>query len=119
MDDFESCGECGYDHSYEPEEAHKWHINMIIAQGKLSPGDLLSDLIGNQQVYIYRWVPDYVDPFIRPGDYVLLDPEEGQHYGGRRAKRLTARVSSSLLEYRQNDEYQYRGLTSRRAYVDK
>lgn len=23
--DYEPCGECGYDHGYEYEEAHKWH----------------------------------------------------------------------------------------------
>lgn len=119
IEDYESCGECGYDHAYEYEEAHKWNIKMINAQGKLNPGDLLSDLIGKEQVYIYRWVPDYADPLIRPGDYVLLDPDEGRHYGCKRPKLLTARVSSTILEYRQNDEYQYLGLTVRRAHVDE
>lgn len=23
--DYEACGECGYDHAYEQEEAHAWH----------------------------------------------------------------------------------------------
>lgn len=24
--DYEACGECGYDHEYECEEAHAWHL---------------------------------------------------------------------------------------------
>jgi hypothetical protein len=23
--DYESCGECNFDHTYEPAESHKWH----------------------------------------------------------------------------------------------
>lgn len=23
--DYEACGQCGFDHAYEPNEAHKWH----------------------------------------------------------------------------------------------
>lgn len=23
--DYEACGECGFDHDYEYEQAHKWH----------------------------------------------------------------------------------------------
>jgi hypothetical protein len=23
--DYEACGNCGWDHNYEPEEAHAWH----------------------------------------------------------------------------------------------
>jgi len=23
--DYEACGDCGFDHSYEPAEAHEWH----------------------------------------------------------------------------------------------
>lgn len=26
-DDYEPCGDCGYDHSYEYTEAQKWHRN--------------------------------------------------------------------------------------------
>jgi len=26
--DYESCGECGYDHSYEYEEAHTIHMKI-------------------------------------------------------------------------------------------
>lgn len=25
--DYEPCGDCGYDHAYETEEARQWHIN--------------------------------------------------------------------------------------------
>lgn len=25
-DDYEECGDCGFDHSYEYPHAHKWHI---------------------------------------------------------------------------------------------
>jgi hypothetical protein len=25
VSDYETCGECGYDHAYEPEEANRWH----------------------------------------------------------------------------------------------
>jgi hypothetical protein len=25
-DDYESCGECGFDHDYEYEEAYTWHL---------------------------------------------------------------------------------------------
>jgi len=25
--DYEPCGDCGYDHEYEPEEAYEWHKN--------------------------------------------------------------------------------------------
>ena len=89
--------------------------NKVSAIGKLNPGDLLSDLIGDVYVYVYRWVPDYADNVIRPKDYVLLDPKEGQHYGGKRAKRLTARISSKFLEYRQGDEYHYVGGRPKRA----
>lgn len=91
---------------------------MIDARGQLAFGEFLSDLIGGQMVYVYRWVPDYAPASIRPGDYVLLDPDEGRHYGGRNAKRLTARVSAELLEYRQGNEYLYRGDVPRRARVD-
>lgn len=91
----------------------------IRAQGKLGPGELLSDLIGTESVYVYRWVPDYADDVIRPGDYILLDPDEGRHYGGRNGKRLTARVSSTLLEYQQGDEYIYIGERARRAGVSR
>lgn len=89
------------------------------AVGKLGPGELLSDLIGKENVYVYRWVPDYAEESIRLGDYVLLDPDEGRHYGGRNGKRLTARVSASLLEYRQGDEFIYKGERSRRAAVSR
>lgn len=90
---------------------------MIDARGELAFGDRLSELIGERMVYIYRWVPSYAESSIRSGDYVLLDPDEGRHYGGRNAKRLTARVSSRVLEYRQGNEYLYRG-ELRRAHVD-
>ncbi len=26
LDDYEACGDCGYDHEYEPEEAAQWHL---------------------------------------------------------------------------------------------
>lgn len=84
-------------------------VTIPTAVGTLAPGDLLSALIGDQNVYAHRWVPDYADPIVRPGDYVLLDPEEGRHYGGRNAKRLTIRVPANLLEYRQGEEYVFRG----------
>ncbi len=94
-------------------------INYVIAtyQGKLGPGDLLSSFVGKKTVYVYRWVPDYADPVIRPGDYVLLDPNEGRHYGGRKGKRLTARVSTNMLEYRQGDEFIFVGPSPRRAAI--
>jgi hypothetical protein len=25
--DYEACGECGYDHGYEPREASAWHLS--------------------------------------------------------------------------------------------
>jgi len=83
----------------------------------LATGQMLSDKLPGR-IYVYRWVPDYADPTIRPGDYVLLDPEEGRHYGGKKGKRLTARVDTRLLEYRQNDEFVFRGDSPKRAYVD-
>lgn len=89
------------------------------AQGRLGPGDRLSGLMGDVAVYVYRWVPDYADDVIRPGDHVLLDPEEGRHYGGPRGKRLTARVLARLLEYRQGDEYVYAGAGPRRAAASR
>lgn len=89
----------------------------ISAVGKLAAGELLSDLIGLEHVYVYRWVPDYAADEIRLGDYVLLEPEEGRHYGGPRGKLLTARVSAKLLEYRQGDEYKFVGERPRRAYA--
>ena len=64
-------------------------------------------------------INDIADDTIRPGDYVLLDPDEGRHYGGRNAKRLTARVSASLLEYRQGDEFIFVGDRVRRAAVSR
>jgi hypothetical protein len=94
-------------------------MKEMSAQGKLGPGELLSDLVGNKNVYVYRWVPDYADDAIRPGDYVLLDPDEGRHYGGRNGKRLTARVSASLLEYQQGDEFIFVGERVRRAAVSR
>ena len=89
---------------------------MISAVGKLGPGERLSDLIGPEAVYVYRWVPDYAGTEIRPGDYVLLDPEEGRHYGGPHGKRLIARVPAKLLEYRQGNEYKFVGERPKRAY---
>lgn len=83
--------------------------------GALAAGELLSKLIGKVSVYVYRWVPDYADSVIRPGDHVLLDPDEGQHYGGKRGRRLTALVPARDLEYRQGDEYAYRGAARRAA----
>ena len=87
------------------------------AVGKLAVGDRLSSMIGEEMVYAYRWVPDYADDSVRPGDYVLLDPESGRPYGGPRGKRLTVRVPSGLLEYRQGDEYVYRGDVPKRAHA--
>lgn len=29
--DYESCGDCGYDHSYEYEEAYKVHMKLEVA----------------------------------------------------------------------------------------
>jgi hypothetical protein len=75
------------------------------AVGKLDPGERLSVLLGDVRVAVYRWVPDYAENFIRDGDYVLLDPEEGRHYGGPRGKMLTAYVRAADLEYRQGDEF--------------
>ncbi len=82
-------------------------------QGVLGPGDRLSDLLGDERVAIYRWVPSYADNQIRNGDHVLLEPEEGRHYGGKRGKMLTAFVKASELEYRQGDEYLFRGIRPR------
>lgn len=28
LPDYEICGYCGFDHSYEYTEAHKWHTNQ-------------------------------------------------------------------------------------------
>ena len=89
------------------------------AVGKLAFGERLADLIGQEYVYVYRWVPDYADNVIRPGDYVLLDPDEGRHYGGPNGKRLTARVLSNLLEYRQGDEFLFVGDQSKRAHASR
>lgn len=91
----------------------------INAVGKLAVGDRLSDLIGQENVYVYRWAPDYAGDEIRPGDYVLLDPEEGRHYGGPRGKQLIARVPAALLEYQQGNEYKFRGERAKRAYATK
>lgn len=33
MDDYEACGECGFDHSYEPEESVKAHNRSKLVQG--------------------------------------------------------------------------------------
>lgn len=79
----------------------------------------MSTLLGEERVYAYRWVPDYADPVIRPGDYVLLDSESGRHYGGPRGKRLTARVPARALAYRQGDEFIYVGEQPKRAAVDR
>lgn len=94
-------------------------VAKINAVGKLAVGDRLSDLIGQDNVYVYRWVPNYAGDEVRPGDYVLLDPEEGQHYGGPNGKRLIARVPAALLEYQQGNEYKFRGERSKRAYATK
>ena len=92
-------------------------VAKISTVGKLAAGDRLSDLVGSEPVYVYRWVPDYAADEIRPGDYVLLDPEEGRHYGGPRGKLLIARVPTTLLEYQQGDEYKFRGERPKRAYA--
>jgi len=78
-----------------------------IADGRLDPGQHLADLpeFKGARVFAYRWVPDYAADTLRPGDYLLLDPEEGRHYGGTRGKRLKAFLPASELEYRQNDEF--------------
>ncbi len=26
--DYEACGQCGFDHAYEPSEAYKWHFDQ-------------------------------------------------------------------------------------------
>jgi hypothetical protein len=36
------------------------------AVGKLGSGERLSDLIGREMTYVYRWVPDYAAALIRP-----------------------------------------------------
>lgn len=50
---------------------------------------------------------------------MLLDPEEGRHYGGSRGKQLVVRVPAKLLEYRQGDEYKFVGERSKRAYATR
>lgn len=36
--DYETCGDCGYDHAYEPREAYKWHkehdVDEVIIYGR-------------------------------------------------------------------------------------
>ena len=35
--DYEVCGECHYDHSYEPEEAHRAHqLRIVLEEGLLT-----------------------------------------------------------------------------------
>ena len=87
---------------------------MSLLGCRLGPGERLSELIGDVRVSIYRWVRrDYADLLIRPGDYVLLEPDAGRHYGGGAPVCLTAFVKASELEYRQGDEYLYRGARPR------
>lgn len=75
--------------------------------GELDPGETLDRLVGNRWIWIYRWIPSYADLDLRPGDYVLLHPTEGKHYGGRNAKRITKRVRAKELEHRQGGEYKW------------
>jgi hypothetical protein len=84
-------------------------MKRSIFVGRLGPGERLSILpeYSGKTVRIYRWVPDYAADCIRQGDYTLLDPEEGRHYGGRKPKRLSAVVPADELEYRQGDEFKW------------
>jgi hypothetical protein len=99
-------------------DRRRWATKAPNYEGQLGVGDLLSTILGNERVYVYRWVPDWAGDELRNGDYVLLDPDEGRHYGGPRGHRLTARVSAAELEYQQGNEFKYRGRT-RRVHVTR
>ncbi len=53
--DYESCGECGFDHEYEPTEANRWHAetNPVMHEKVCSEDDI--------RVWMNRNVRDHLD----------------------------------------------------------
>lgn len=86
-DDYEECGVCGYDHTYEPEEAHRAHKRMAIENpdspesdedywkyGKASIDNLLMKKLGYDPMAEYDPMSDE--------DFVTFDENEHLESGG-------------------------------------
>lgn len=43
--DYEPCGDCGFDHAYEYEEAHGWHVLHPCSYCKYANGNHETDCV--------------------------------------------------------------------------
>ena len=72
-DDYEACGECGFDHEYETQEANAWHIEALrlASQGEtmtVALQEIISKMKpGDKKVLLS--LPDKGSRFICGGDY--------------------------------------------------
>lgn len=91
------------------EAAHE-----TIRAADLAYGDPVSEAISGP-VVVFRGVPSWADPRIRPGDLVTTDPDSAWAYAMRRGRLLAAEIDARNLVYYQRTggreiEMQYVGV---------
>lgn len=67
-EDYSTCGDCGYDHSYEPIEAGKWHLANPSTKGK-------EDVESQDDIRFREGLDDNSDEFDRDMRDNLMDPD--------------------------------------------
>lgn len=99
----------------------------VAAHGKiraadLTYGDPISDAVAGR-VLVFRGVPSWADPRIRPGDLVTTDPDSAWAYAMHRGRLLAAEIDAKDLVYYQRTagreiEMQYVGMAPVGGQID-
>jgi len=71
-----------------------------IRAADLTYGDPVSDAV-RDDILVFRGIPSWADPRIRPGDLVTTDPDSAWAYAMHRGRLIAARIDTRNLVYYQ------------------